>query len=140
MVKFRGIGWKEDQAVGGTTHVTFSLYTCVMCYCVISASAYTSARPSSLKQKRCFSHWSSHRVTPIRTLRTQPTLVAEQVTAHFVDPRVAACTRRTAEEASLPDSGSDRRKKIHLRPSDQFLSVCLWRHVIISCFFGVELA
>ena len=32
------------------TGVTFSLYTCVMCCCVISASAYTSAGPLRLKQ------------------------------------------------------------------------------------------
>ena len=59
-----------------------------------------------------FSHLSPHRVAPIRTLRTQPTLVAEQVTAHLVDSRVAAGTRRTAEEASFPASGSGRRRDL----------------------------
>ena len=69
-------------------------------------------KPSQIKisSKTVFSHWSSHRVTPIRTLRTQPALGAEQVAAHFVDPRVAASTRRTAEEASLPASGSSRKR------------------------------
>ena len=46
--------------------------------------------------KRCFAHLSSHRVTPIRALCTQPTLVAEQVTAHFVDSRLPARAHRTA--------------------------------------------
>ena len=45
------------------------------------------------------------------TLRTQPTLVAEQVTAHLVDSRVTPCARRTAEEASLSASGSDRKRR-----------------------------
>ena len=45
-----------------------------------------------------FSHKSSHRVTPIRTLRTQPTLIAEQVTGHFVNPRLATRAHRTAAE------------------------------------------
>ena len=58
-----------------------------------------------------FSNLPSHRVAPICPLRTQPTLVAEQVTAHFVDVRVAACTRRTAEGISLLASGSDRRRR-----------------------------
>ena len=56
-------------------------------------------------------HLRALRVTPIRTLRTQPTLVAEQVTAHLVDSRVTAGTRRTAEEASMTASGSGRRRR-----------------------------
>ena len=32
------------------------------------------------------------------------------------------------------------REEIYSRPSDPFLFVCLWRHDIISCFFGVKLA
>ena len=56
-------------------------------------------------------HLRTLRVTPIRTLRTQPTLVVEPVTAHLVDSRVTASTRRTAEEASLSASGSDRKRR-----------------------------
>ena len=40
-----------DLDLGG---VTCSLYTCVMCDCVISASAYTSAGRLSLKQNGVF--------------------------------------------------------------------------------------
>ena len=60
------------------------------------------------------------------TLRTQPTLVAEQVTAHCVGSRFAArghCT--AAEDASLLQAAAER-EDIYLRPSDpslvQFLS------------------
>ena len=51
---------------------------CHLCICVRFRRVLES--PS----KTVLSHWSSHRVTPIRTLRTQPTLVAEQVTACFL--------------------------------------------------------
>ena len=44
------------------------------------------------------SHFTPHRIAPISTLRTHSTLVAERVTAHFVDSRVTADTCRTAEE------------------------------------------
>ena len=68
-----------------------------------------------------FSHWSSHRVTLIRTLVTRPTLVAEQVTAHFVDPRVAACTHCTAEERACLFQAVKGGEEIYLRPSDPSL-------------------
>ena len=81
----------------GTDHIfyhsvgkTFSLYTWVMCYCVIFASAYTFA--GSLSLKTVFSHLSS----PIAHCAPSFTLVAEQVIAPFIDPRSAACTHRTA--------------------------------------------
>ena len=47
----------------GGPGVTSSLYTCVMCYCVIIAPAYTSAGPWSLKQNGV-TRQSSHRVAP----------------------------------------------------------------------------
>ena len=64
-----------------------------------------------VSSKTVSSHLPPHRVTPIRTLRTHCTLVVEQVTAHLVDSRVTACTRRTVEEASLPATGSDRKRR-----------------------------
>ena len=86
-----------------------------------------------------FSLWSSHRVTPIRTLRTQPTLVAEQVTAHFVNPRLAARAHRAAaEDVCLFQAATG--EKIYLRPRDQFLFVCLWRHGILCSFISIILA
>ena len=65
-------------------------------------------------------------VTPIRTLRTQPTLVAEQVTAHFVNPRLAARAHRTAaEDACLFRAVTGERK-----------STCIQVIIFISCVCG----
>ena len=48
--------------------------TCVTCYSVSTARAYTSAGTLSLKAKQCF-HIGQHiRVAPISTLRTQTTI------------------------------------------------------------------
>ena len=58
---------------------------------------YTSAGPLSLKQNGVLTLVITSGLTDC-TVRTQHTLVAEQVTVHFVDPRVAACTHCTAEE------------------------------------------
>ena len=66
-----------------------------------------------------FSHLLPHRVEPIGTLRTHPTLEAERVTSHFVDLRVTACTRRTAEGACLPAQAAAEKEEIYLRPSDE---------------------
>ena len=45
--------------------VTSSLYTCVMCHCVTTASAYTSGGPLSLSKTVFCTNSSSHRVAPI---------------------------------------------------------------------------
>ena len=78
--------------------MTFSLVHSVSCVTVsLLLVRYTSAGPLSLKQNGVLTLVITSGLTDC-TLRTQPTLVAEQVTAHFVDPRVAACTHCTAEE------------------------------------------
>ena len=68
-----------------------------------------------------FSRLSSHRVAPFSTLRTQPTLVGEQVTAHFVIPRLVARAHRTAAEDACLFQAATGGEEIHLRPSDQFI-------------------
>ena len=52
------------------------------------------------------SRLSSHRVTPISTLRTQPTLVAEQVTSHSVNSRFTARASCMASEDACLFKGS----------------------------------
>ena len=79
-----------------------------------TALAYTSALPLVFT----FVITSGRTVC---TLRTQPTLVAEQVTAHFVDPRVAACTHCTAEERPCLFQAVTGGEEIYLRPSDPSL-------------------
>ena len=68
---------------------------------------------------------------------TSFTLVAEQVTAHFVDSRVTACTCRTGEERACLLQAAAGREEMNLRPSDPFSFDSLWLHGIISCFHGV---
>ena len=66
--------------------VTFHLYTCVICYCVISSSAYISEAPLSLKQN-CV---DTLVITDSHTAHT------EQVIAPLIGPPPAAGTHRTA--------------------------------------------
>ena len=87
-------------------HVTS--FTCAPVSSVTVSAPHFRTLPQGprVSSKTVFSNLSPHRVIPIRTLRTQPTLVAEQVTAlFFVDPRVTASPRRTAE------SGSSRKRR-----------------------------
>ena len=76
--------------------------------------------PLSLKQNGVFTFVITSGRTDC-TLGTQPTLVAEQVTAHFVDPRVTACTHFTAEERASLLQAETGGEEIHLRPSDPSL-------------------
>ena len=100
---------KKEQP--GSTHVKPSPVHFVSCVTVSSLHLRTLPQGRGVSSKTVFSHLSSHRVTPIRTLHTQPTLVAEQVTAHFVDSRLPARAHRTAEEARLPAPGSSRKRR-----------------------------
>ena len=88
-----------------------------MCHCVISASAHTSAGPLSLKQNGVFTFVITSGGThcTLRTLTTSP----EQVIILFIDPGAAACTHRTAAEHARLFQAV---KRIHLRPSDPYLS------------------
>ena len=103
-----------------------------MCHCDISVSAYTFRRALQSQAEGVFHICHHIGVAPISTLRTHPTLVAEPFTAHFVNSRVTASTRRAAEEASLLASGK-RRDPL----ADQLIHFSLilrGRHGIVSCF------
>ena len=69
-------GRSHSTCTSTWTVVTFSLCTCVMCYRVITAPAYTSAGPLSLKQNGVFTFFITSGCTEY-TLRTLSTLVAE---------------------------------------------------------------
>ena len=103
-----------------------------MSYVTVSAlhsRALPQARES--QAKRCF-HISHHTVLH-RTAHCAltPSLAAEQVTAHFVDPRFAARANCTATEHSCLLQAVAGREEIYLRTSEPFLFVCLWRHGIL---------
>ena len=91
-----------------------------MCYCVISASEFTSAGPLSLKQNDVFTFVSSHRVAPIAHCGLNPHWTSRLLPI-FVDPRVAACTRWTAEERACQFPAVTGQEEIYLRPSDPSL-------------------
>ena len=78
------------------TCATLSLCTCVMCHCVITAPAYTSAGPLSLKAKRCFHichHIGSHRFDHCAHLPHQSDTWELLSMLHSLDP-CAPCRRR----------------------------------------------
>ena len=98
-------------------------FTCTLVSSVTVSALQLRTLPQGpwVSSKSVFLHQPSHRVTQISTLRTHPTLVAEQVAAHFVNPRFAArghCT--AAEDASLLQAAAER-EEIYLRPSDPSL-------------------
>ena len=85
---------------------------CQHCTCVHFRRALES------QAKRCFHvsrHIESHRSAHC------PTLVGEQVTAHFVIPRLVARAHRTAAEDACLFQAATGGEEIHLRPSDQFI-------------------
>ena len=89
----------------------FHLCTSVICYCVSTALACTSAGRVSLKAKRCFH--ISHHIGLHRSAHCAltPTLVAEQVTAHFVNSRFAARANCTAAQDTCLFLGSGRKRR-----------------------------
>ena len=93
-------------------------YECDIFTCALVSSVPVSALCSS--SNTVFSHQSSHRVTPIRTLRTQPTWVAEQVTVHFVNPRLATRAHSTAAEDACLFQAATGGEEIYLRQGDPF--------------------
>ena len=73
--------------------VTCSLYTCIMCYCVISASAYTSAGPVSLKENGVFTFVSTSGCTDWHTAHST------------LRPRhVVSCSSRSSQISIFPTS------------------------------------
>ena len=74
---------------------------------------------------------------------TQPTMVAKQVTGHFVDPQVAACTRCTAEKRACLFQAVTGGEEINLRPSDPSLFnfiVAPWLpQLFLRCYICVTL-
>ena len=97
-------------SVPSSTQAVRNLRLCTPCH-VLQCHLCICVHFRRVSSKTVLSHFTPHRVAPISTLRTHSTLVAEQVTPHFVDSRVTASTRRTAEEASLPASGSGRKRR-----------------------------
>ena len=87
----------------------FHLFTSVICYCASIALAYTPAGPLSLKQNGVFTLVIS--IWLHRSAHTAHIASHRWLLLISVDPRVTASTSRTAEEASLPDSGSSRKRK-----------------------------
>ena len=69
------------------TGATSSLYTCVMCYCATTASAYTSAGPLSLKQNGVCTFVITPGCTgcPLRTLNTTGTFELDKKIAEMGD-------------------------------------------------------
>ena len=100
--------WNQARGVVKLFYVKPSTVHFVSCVTVSSLHLRTLPQGPWVSSKTVFSHSSSHRVTPIRT---QLTLAADQVTAHFVDSRVTASTCRTAEEPSLLASGTSRKRR-----------------------------
>ena len=82
---------------------TFHSCTRFICYCVSSALAYTSAGPLSLKQNCVFTFVTTSGHTDSHTAHS---------THIGSGAGYSPCTlRRTAEEASLSASGSDRKRR-----------------------------
>ena len=77
-ILFPVVFWHLAKVTPRVAGVTFSLYMCAMCYCVITAPACSPEGPLRLK-RTVFSNLSSHQVAPICTLH--------RVLSHF------ACTR-----------------------------------------------
>ena len=94
--------------------VTFSLYTCVICYRASTAPAYTSAGPLSLKQNGV----DTLVITDSHTAHT------EEVIAPLIDPPLAAGTHRTAAQRACVFQAVNR---IYLRASDP--SFCIFQRI-----------
>ena len=65
--------------------VCVTSFTCALVSSVTASASHVRALPQGprVSSKTVFSHITLHRVAPISTVRTHPTLVAEQVTTHF---------------------------------------------------------
>ena len=103
------------------------IFTCALVSSVTVPALHLRTVPqgSLVSSKTVFSHYSSHRVAPIRTTRTQRTLVSEQVTAHFANPRLAARAHRTAaEDACLFQAATGGRKSSCVQVINFFSFVC----------------
>ena len=56
-----------EERAGWMAFVTFSLNTCVMCYCAITAPAYTSPGPLSINQNGVFTFVITSGYTHVHT-------------------------------------------------------------------------
>ena len=79
-----------------------------MCFCVISASVYTSAGPLGLKQNGVLALVTTSGYRDSHTARSTHIGSGAGYCSFFVVSRVF---RRTAEEAGLPASGSSRKRR-----------------------------
>ena len=114
----------------------FHLCTCVICYCVSTALAYTFAGPLSLKAKRCL-HISHH----IGLHRSAHCALAP----HWKRSRLllnslirdSQIVRIAQQQKTLACSGKwQEKKEIYLYPSDQNFLSFVWCHGIISIFLA----
>ena len=111
-----------------TTRVTVGhlhLCTCVICCCVSTALAYTSAGPLESQAKRCFLHLSSGCALTPQWWRSRFLLISlihdSQLVRVARQRKTLACFWQWQEE-------------IYLHLSGQFFFVCLWRPgVCIYC-------